>query len=352
MQTIGPTGETFNFADAHPPAGTAAEMFWLARRFDRPQYAAHERMIVRLSGGAGAWSDFISGREPKAAPKPTIWHLLWRSAPPLRELKTNPPPLDAKFDIGVVTMRSSWDDPNAWFVGFKGGDNKVNHAHADLGTFVLDAVGYRWGTDLGSDDYNLPGYFGKQRFDYYRLKTEGHNVFTIDGANQPRMATAPILAFTSKPTEAFAVADLKEGYAESLSSAKRGIRMLPGRQSVLVQDELDPLAGKSANVIWAMHTAAEVELHDGRATLTQHADGREPATIEATILAPPGARFELLPCNPPPPQGQQPNVRKLAVALKGITGPTRIAVLFAVPSANGQVAPIELQPLDRWTPIR
>jgi hypothetical protein len=249
-------------------------------------------------------------------------------------------------------MRSSWDVPRAWFVGFKGGDNKVNHSHADLGTFVLDALGYRWATDLGSDDYNLPGYFGKQRFDYYRLKTEGHNVFTIDGANQPRTATAPILAFTSKPTEAFAVAHLKNGYIETLASAKRGIRLLEGRRSVLVQDELEPLAGKSSDVIWAMHTPAAVELHEARATLTQHADGREPATLEAMILSPPGARFELLPCNPPPPQGQQPNVRKLAIVIKGVSGPTRIAVIFAAPSGDGRAASTEIQRLDRWAPTR
>jgi hypothetical protein len=40
---VGPTGLTFNYADAHEKAGSPAEMFWLARRFDQPLYAWHAR---------------------------------------------------------------------------------------------------------------------------------------------------------------------------------------------------------------------------------------------------------------------------------------------------------------------
>src|SRR5574341_1393734 len=39
----GPTGRTFNYADAADRPGAAAEMFWLARRFKEPVYAWHER---------------------------------------------------------------------------------------------------------------------------------------------------------------------------------------------------------------------------------------------------------------------------------------------------------------------
>ena len=46
--------------------------------------------------------------------------------------------------------------------------------------------------DLGGDNYNLPGYFGRQRWTYYRLRTEGHNTLTIDGANQALAAHAPL----------------------------------------------------------------------------------------------------------------------------------------------------------------
>jgi hypothetical protein len=332
IHTIGPRPETFNFADAHSAVGASPAMFWLAKRYARPIYAAHERQVLTDTNN-----------------RPSIFHLLWRPPGALADFKADPPPLDAKFEIGVVTMRSSWDDPKAWFVGFKGGDNKVNHSHVDLGSFVLDALGYRWAVDLGPDDYNLPGYFGKDRFTYYRLKTEGHNVFTVNAANQPRTATAPITAFSSKPTEAFAVADLKEGYAEDLASARRGVRMCLARRAVLIQDEIEPPAGKSQDIIWAIHTPAQVELHGDRAILKQEAGGRATATLTAAILSPPGAAFQLLPCNPPAPQGQQPNVRKLAIVLKGVSGPTRVAVVFAEPSDERRARSLDMLPLDRWS---
>lgn len=76
----------------------------------------------------------------------------WYTAPPA-------PPLDRWFrGVDVVSMRGSWS-ANTTFVACKGGDNRSNHAHLDLGTFVMDALGVRWACDLGSDAYTLPGYF-------------------------------------------------------------------------------------------------------------------------------------------------------------------------------------------------
>jgi hypothetical protein len=47
IQSVGPLGLTFNFADAGPGAGTAPQMLWLARTFDRPDFARHERRLAR-----------------------------------------------------------------------------------------------------------------------------------------------------------------------------------------------------------------------------------------------------------------------------------------------------------------
>jgi hypothetical protein len=165
----GPIGRTFNYADGGDRAGNASQLFWLARRFNQP-----------------GWVDYqmpFADRSPNALDM--LWGASWLST---QSGTTQTPvfPLDRYFrDAEVVTMRSAWNDPDATFVGFKAGDNKANHSHLDLGSFVLDALGYRWGLDLGMEDYNLPGYFGGERWNYYRLRAEGQNTLVLNPSDKP-----------------------------------------------------------------------------------------------------------------------------------------------------------------------
>jgi hypothetical protein len=318
IHSVGPSGRTFNFADAHDRVSTTFEMLWLGRAFDRPVYAAFER--------------------ESAETHPNIFHLLWfdsRGAPPGGAKL----PLDALFrGINVAFFRSAWGDPNATFVGFKGGDNKAGHSHLDLGSFVLDALGKRWALDLGGDDYNLPGYFGKQRWSYYRLRTESHNTLTLDGENQNPAGKAPIVAFNTTPERAFVVADMTGGYRAKATRALRGVALLD-RHDVLVQDELQ--APQPVEVVWNFLTEAKIKIDGPRATLTQGG-----AKLEARILAPADARFEVIPASPPKPQRQQRNVRNLTVRLPSKTCDTRIAVLLS-PVGTADAAP-GLTPLAAW----
>ncbi len=64
IQFVGPFGRTFNYADAHDGAGTAAQMLWFASAFSHPEYARHE--IARVAN------------------RPSIWHLLYLNAFPRR----------------------------------------------------------------------------------------------------------------------------------------------------------------------------------------------------------------------------------------------------------------------------
>ncbi|MBI5396257.1 MAG: heparinase II/III family protein [Verrucomicrobia bacterium] len=318
IHSVGPMGRPFNFADAGDKRGTTSEMLWLARAFDRPVYAAFER--------------------ESAVTHPGIFHLLWFDGRggALRDAALPP---DAFFrGVNVAFFRGAWGDPAATFVGFKGGDNKANHSHLDLGSFVLDALGQRWALDLGGDDYNLPGYFGKQRWSYYRLRTESHNTLTLDGENQDPSGKAPIIASGSTPQRAFAVADLTGGYRAKATCVQRGMALL-GRRDVLVQDELQ--APQPVEVVWSLLTEAKVKIDGRRATLTQGG-----AKLEARILAPADARFEVVSANPPKPQHQQPKVRNLTVRLPSKTCDTRIAVLLSPGGAADTRPP--LTPLAAW----
>jgi hypothetical protein len=325
LYIAGPLERTFNYADGGDRAIRAPQIFWLAERFKMPVLAWYERQTMSPAPLDLLWSN-EAGLSPKAAGFP----------------------LDKYFRVAeVVTMRSAWEERNAWFVGFKAGDNKANHSHLDLGSFVLDALGVRWATDLGADDYNLAGYFGRQRWSYYRLRAEGQNTLVINPTaetDQDPAAATKVVRFESKPDRVVAVADLTPAY--KLHDAERlwrGIAMLD-RNRVVIQDEVRTKT--AAQVWWFMHTGARIELD---------ADGRQAVLVDsgkrlyASILAPAGARFEVmsaapLPSSPAPAkQANNQKVRKLGVHLLNVTDVT-LSILFSE-KAEGTVA---LGPLEKW----
>jgi len=315
LHFCGPIGRTFNYADAGERAGRAAEMFWLARTLDQPRYAWHER----ASEGRPDALDLLWFDPRGAGPKAEGW------------------PRDRCFrGVEVAFLRSAWEDRDALFVGFKGGDNRANHSHLDLGTFVLDALGVRWALDLGGDDYNLPGYFGGKRWTYYRLRTEGHNTLTIGGENQRPEAKAALIAFASSDPRAFAVADLSAAFPQ-MARWWRGIALLD-RREVLVQDEVELKA--PAEVVWTMHTPASVRAEGVTATLKVGEN-----CLRAAILEPKEAKFETASATPPKPQAQNLGATRLLVRLPGVKE-ARLVVLLtpyrgAVPTASRSVAPLK-----------
>ena len=316
----GPIDETFNYADAGSRAGAAHEMFWLARRFNLPVLAWHQRQRLQRAGALD---------------------LLWYT-PEGADPGSSGIPLDAWYKgIDVVFLRSAWNDPNAIFIGFKGGDNKANHSHLDLGSFVLDAEGTRWAVDLGSDNYNLPGYFGNKRWTYYRLRTESHNTLVINGENQDPKAEAPITQFTSKPERSSAVTDLSKAYAKSAQRVQRGIA-LTGRQHVLIQDEIE--ADAPVDIEWGMLTPAQIDLQGKTAILKKN--GKR---LRMEILQPQDAQFEILSANPPKPQRQQPDIHKLAIGLKQSKKVT-ISILITPGKADTEFpfCKVSRIPLGEW----
>jgi hypothetical protein len=245
----------------------------------------------------------------------------------------------------VAMMRSAWSDSNALWVGFKAGDNQANHSHLDLGSFVLECMAERWAVDLGSDDYNMPGYFGNQRWTYYRLRAEGHNTLVFNPANsvdQNPAAAARIIRVESG-SNPFAIADLTAAYRQHVTKVQRGIAM-PSRARVLIQDEFE--ASAPVDAWWFLHTPAEVKTDGHTAILLLH-DKR----LSARILSPAGAEFTVMDAKPlpacPAPTMQDPNrgVRKLAIELKGVTR-ERIAVLLQPGTIDG--SPPALVPLADW----
>jgi hypothetical protein len=305
IHSIGPLNMTFNYADADRIcyAYPVEEMFWLARRFNKPVYAWHQRKQ--------------SGTE-KFHPLDIVWFSPEGRKPTLKEL-----PLDTYFrGVEVALLRSSWDDKNAVYVGFKGGSNSTNHAHLDLGSFVLDADGVRWAMDLGSDDYNMPGYFDNKRWQYYRLSTDSHNTLVINGENQDVTGKAKITKHKSSKDKAFAVCDLTGAYRKNAERVSRGVALID-RCRVVIQDEIE-LKKPGTEILWGMITEADIKIENNKATLT-----KDNKVMEMEILSPANAEFEIISTKQLPPQDPNKGTKKLAFRLKPAKKSIRLVIIFA-----------------------
>jgi hypothetical protein len=334
----GPIGLTFNYADAGPNFAGAPLLFWLASRFNKPDYAAFQ----------------MSYTTANPRPLDLLWGWKWIASQP----SIGDRPLDVKFDReNIVYLRGKWGDPRAWFIAFKGGDNRVSHSQLDLGSFVFDALGQRWAMDLGPDDYNRPGYFDARgkRWTFYRCRAEGNNCLLINpGAapDQSPTASAEVTHFSSAAQRSSAIVELTSAYAPHAPSVRRGVALID-RSGLLIQDEIR--AEKPVNYFWQMHTEAEVTIApDGKsATLKRGGD-----TLLAQIASPAGAKLAVaeatsLPSSPPEPPlsknpaggspKRAPGVKKLVVHIEG-ENDVRVAIWLS--EKPGKVPAII--PLDNW----
>ncbi len=328
-----PTGQTFNYADAHPGFGGSAQLFWLARTFDSPGQAAFQMRYA--------------AKHPE--PLDLLWGAWWLPKHPAEAAL----PLDRYFrGPEVVTMRSAWGDPKALWLGLKGGSNKVNHGHLDLGSFVLDALGQRWASDLGGDNYNLPAYFGNQRWTYYRLRAEGHNTLVINPGEAPDQdpeAFARVERFTPNADRPFTVIDLSSAY-HGAKKVERGIALLHRREA-LIQDEI--AMEKPSEVWWFLHTPATIEISADGASATLH---QGQANLKARIVSPAGAKFESRKAEPlpssPHPKAQEEKGESnakfsvLAIHLQNMTQ-GNVQVLLT-PDDGKPASSISQEPLAAW----
>lgn len=330
VHMTGPNGRTFNFGDGGDRVNVGAEMYWLAKRFNRPIYAVFYNQWVR--GG------------PR--------DLLWRD-PSLAHLESPDEPTARHFRYAeIVSLRSSWDDPDALFVAMHAGDNQASHGHLDVGSFVFDALGERWAVDLGGENYNLPKYWdysqNGRRWTYYRMRAEANNTLVLNpnaSEDQNPLAKTVITRLIDQPGRRFAIADLTKAYPDA-DLVQRGVRLLDEKHLV-VCDLIR--AKKPSEIHWFMNTQASIELSEDQQTAVLKIGDKQ---LRAQLTSPNSAKFIVLDAKPlpasPNPVGQKinKNIRRLAIHLAK-TKTTVITVVFTPATDDTPDAPT-VAPLMRW----
>jgi hypothetical protein len=278
----GPSGLPFNYSDAGTGGGLQPAMFWFASKLNDPSLLWVEKK--RLT--AAAANDHVRNRLLPAI-------MLWSNGVRIDKIK----PPAAKIWVGkgkvpVALMRTSWTDSSAIYLAAKGGSASVNHAHMDIGSFIMEAEGVRWAMDFGMQEYeSLESkgiqLFGRsqdaQRWKVFRYNNLVHNTLTVNNEHQKVAGYAPITAHSAKPGFMHAKMELSEVYKGDLQKAERGVAIV-NQQFVVVKDEIQT-TGKETTIRWTMLTPAQVKI-TGKNTAELTKNGKrlllqvqEPATI-------------------------------------------------------------------------
>jgi hypothetical protein len=257
QQMLGSSGQSFNYSDAGSGrGGLSPAMFWYANKlkdnsllFNEKKYLNDKKMVNnRILPAVMIWG---SGLSLDNVPNPNSHVFVGAGKSP------------------VAMMRTSWTDADAIYLGLKAGSANVNHAHMDIGSFVVDALGERWALDLGMQSYESleskgVGLWNKtqdgQRWEILRYNNRYHNTLTFDDELQLVQENAEITQSTTAPNFMSAVTDLSNIYKNKVKDAKRGVAIMD-KNLVVIRDEITNNE-VSTRMQWTMVTPADVKILD------------------------------------------------------------------------------------------
>lgn len=284
----------FNFADCGTGIGVLPGMFWLATQSENQNclYGELKKMAFALDNSPTS----LTGN--RLLPFLLIWSMNL-------SLTGLPAPVESTYTAqgksAVSTMRAGWG-PNDIYLAVKGGTPSANHAHMDIGSFVMEANDIRWAMDFGMSDYNKLETAGvdlwnmkqsSERWDVFRLNNMAHNTLTINGNKQLVTGNSPIENVVNTADRKSVELDLTSLYQNDVSNSRRTAAIVSNRY-VEITDEVKAKAAPLA-IRWNLLTQAVpqkvsnkiIRLTQSTKTLYLVFDGTEAVTASAWSTKPP-----------------------------------------------------------------
>ena len=320
---VSPTGKFYNYSDSGENARLGIATAWFASRYDDPAAFQELKRGLRAFLDEPEWNP--EDDRGRLLPLLALWYPGSEQAEALAE---SPLPTSwlGRGPNPVALVHEKGDGRDRFFLGFKGNDGSVSHAHLDAGSFVYEDAGVRWAIDLGNQTYNSIESLGlslwdrrqhSDRWRIFRLGSFSHNVLLIDQRSQNATSKAEILRLDSSAEDVHGVVDLTPVYRDQASHYKRHFHVHE-RKVLQITDVIEgaraetPRQGQGrATFRWRMLTRARVSVEGNRATLS--ANG-----IECHLVVPePSASFHLRagPIDPPPYFWDMPNPGVTAIDL-------------------------------------
>ncbi len=265
--SITPARKNFNWSDQGEWIIIHLAMFWMAQKRGDPSVLWSEKKFLEHPTFRG----YENLRELPAV-------MIWARNTPMHKI-TEP---KEKFWVGqgpnpIAVMRNSWTDPNALYLGFKAGNPTEIHGHMDIGSFIMEADGYRWASDPGTQNYYKTDSMGMntsskdpktERWKVFRYNNHSHNVITINGQLQNPKGYAKIDEYSDRKEFMYALSDLTDAYNGEVKKGLRGVALKDGKY-VVIRDEIETLNnGKATTVRWKIFTYCDVQISDHSAVLT------------------------------------------------------------------------------------
>lgn len=263
---IAPSKIPFNYGDSEPNSSLNSTLFWIASKLKTTAplwsqyYYLKNNSSERFSGNRILPTAIIWGKDIDLDNIKEPSNLIWYG----------------KGGTPVASMRTSWTDPNAIFVGLKAGRAGNNHSHMDIGSFIMESQGIRWAIDLGKQDYNSLESVGidlwnrkqeSQRWDVYRYNNLAHNTISFDYKKQMVDGYASIDSVINSDSLKYIYINLSEVYKGQVKDVSRTVKIINNKK-VMIEDNIETL-GTNTKFIWSMLTKAKVEkINDKNLLLT------------------------------------------------------------------------------------
>lgn len=264
IRTLTPSGHPFYFGNAgigHESFGGPMYFFY-SKLFHQPEVADWNRkelanvlqgteMFDQVFFLSLPWYHKTSSKEVADLPSLEVYHN-----------KVN----------DIVVFNGDRTKKGSVYLVAKGG--MPNHAHQqmDCGTFIIESDSVLWTEDLGSDDYDLPGFWdykpGGERWKYFRNNNLSHNVINIDHSLQYANGHAFVCEEHPEAKQPSVKLDLSSVYKEKAKSTYRTFTLVDDC-TLEVEDEICLLDPQSL-VSWVVATKAAVEVKGNQAHLMRN----------------------------------------------------------------------------------
>jgi len=284
----------FNYADCGTGIGVLPAMFWLASRATDQTILYNELQKLDFT---------LTNSEASLAGNRLLpFLLIWSKTLSLNNLTA---PTETTYIAqgvsALAALRTGWG-PNDIYLAVKGGTPSGNHAHMDIGSFVMDAMDVRWATDFGAEDYNDLETNGvdlwnmgqtSERWDVFRYNNMAHNTLTINNTKQLVTGNSLIENLINSSDRKSADVNLTSLYKNEVTSCNRTAAIVSNRY-VEIKDVVQA-GSKPLTIRWNLLTQAVpqkvsnkiIRLTQSNKTLYLIFEGTESVTAKAWSTKPP-----------------------------------------------------------------